>query len=428
MLKCDDGGYGAQYRSAFGACGSALSAIRMRTCAYGALALNVNALLYLLLTESTQGMDHLTLNKFVRGRAGQRTVLVGLFLLIALGCLPLFLVFMILSPMMAMKSDLSLLLNIVFFLNCSCWVMIGFLLNLEFLSTFMRYRTEFDVFISYRVQTEQRVAGMLYNLLTRHPHSLRVYLDKVCLEDGKPWQEGFTKGLFRSNVYCILFSKAGMERLLELTPDSPVDNVLLEIRLARELHARRGEDAFQVLPCFIGEHDTCAYDDVEGSREADKKGFSPFDFAAFAKPVNESTSRPTTPGSEVAYAPAAASSSSSAATTADASSSSGGGVIVQKVEERLGEIVKVLGMGHRPRTNASVHDNIKWLLEIQGPVLESECTVQQVPYRRRPHTRFPPAHFAHCLACSFCSLPALPCSCTGAQDGRHKSEECRRIV
>ena len=395
MLKCDDGGYGAQYRSAFGACGSALSAIRMRTCAYGALALNVNALLYLLLTESTQGMDHLTLNKFVRGRAGQRTVLVGLFYLIALGCLPLFLVFMILSPMMAMKSDLSLLLNIVFFLNCSCWVMIGFLLNLEFLSTFMRYRTEFDVFISYRVQTEQRVAGMLYNLLTRHPHSLRVYLDKVCLEDGKPWQEGFTKGLFRSNVYCILFSKAGMERLLELTPDSPVDNVLLEIRLARELHARRGEDAFQVLPCFIGEHDTCAYDDVEGSREADKKGFNPFDCGVCKAAMRVPAGRRRL---AVKWPTRLRPSSSSSAATADASSSSGGGVIVQKVEDRLGEIVKVLGMGHRPRTNASVHDNIKWLLEIQGPVLESECTVQQVPYRRRPHTLFPPAYL--------CSLPA----------------------
>ena len=94
-------------------------------------------------------------------------------------------------------------------------------------------------------------------------------------------------------------------------------------------------------------------------------------------------------------------------------------MVVQKVEERLGEIVKVLGMGHRPRTNASVHDNIKWLLEIQGPVLESECTVQQVPYRRLPHTLFPPAYLAHCLL-------ALPCSCTGAQDGRHSSEECGR--
>ncbi len=83
---------------------------------------------------------------------------------------------------------------------------------------------------------------------------------------------------------------------------------------------------------------------------------------------------------------------------------------MQKVEDRLGEIVKVLGMGHRPRTNASVHDNIKWLLEIQGPVLESECTVQQVPYRRLPHTLFPPAYLAHgLLACSFCSLHALPC-------------------
>ena len=43
-----------------------------------------------------------------------------------------------------------------------------------------------------------------------------------------------------------------MIRLRELRADSEVDNVLLEIRLARELYKARGEDAFQVLPCFLG--------------------------------------------------------------------------------------------------------------------------------------------------------------------------------
>ena len=54
------------------------------------------------------------------------------------------------------------------------------------------------------------------------------------------------RGLFRSNVYVLLFSDAGLRRLLALTPASEVDNVLLEIRLARELYYARGEDAFQV--------------------------------------------------------------------------------------------------------------------------------------------------------------------------------------
>ena len=105
ILKCDDGGW-AHYASAYSACGGALSAIKMRSASYSGLALSFNALLYLILYESTQGMDHLTLAQFVRGTTGQRTLLVGTLLVLALGCLPLFLVFMLLSAGTAFQGQL----------------------------------------------------------------------------------------------------------------------------------------------------------------------------------------------------------------------------------------------------------------------------------------------------------------------------------
>lgn len=217
----------------------------MRSASYSGLALSFNALLYLILYESTLGMDHLTLHKFVRGQTGARTLLVGTLLVLALGCLPLFLVFLLLSAGTAFQGQLHDLLSLTFFLNAGCWVAIGGLLNLEFVSSFMRYKvgvrcsrcwrgsptlaarphtrplllshlrsplpllswfplsdpspmasrrsqTEYDAFISYRVATESRFAQLLWSHLCKQ--SLRVFLDQRCLEDGKPWEEGFVRG------------------------------------------------------------------------------------------------------------------------------------------------------------------------------------------------------------------------------------------
>lgn len=345
-LDCSDGGWspGSLYTSAYSACGSAIAGIRMRTCAYGGLAINFNVLLLLLLNESTQGMDHLTLHKVVRGHTGQRTVLVGLLLLVALGCLPLFLVFMFISPSISFKSNLHSILNVTFILNLTCWALVGLLLNLEFLSSFMRYKTEYDVFISYRVNAEKRLAARLSASLKRE--SLRVFLDQESLEDGKPWQEGFTKGLFRSSVYALLFSDDALAPLKSLKAVSPVDNVLLEIRLARELYLVRGPNAFQVLPIFIGSYKRChSADDqhaLQAEQAADREGIAPFE-SLRSYELRDGASD----------------------------------VTVAAVEVALSKCMRELGMGHRPRSPGGVYDNLAWLLTFQGLFPQHGVTIHQ---------------------------------------------------
>lgn len=55
---------------------------------------------------------------------------------------------MILSPAQLMKAHVETLMLCGCALNAACWVAIGLLLNFEFLSSFMRYQTAFDIFIS----------------------------------------------------------------------------------------------------------------------------------------------------------------------------------------------------------------------------------------------------------------------------------------
>ena len=47
---------------------------------------------------------------------------------------------------------------------------------------------EFDVFISYRVESDAAHAELLYNLLTKN--GVKVWWDKMCLERGVSWEAG----------------------------------------------------------------------------------------------------------------------------------------------------------------------------------------------------------------------------------------------
>ena len=59
--------------------------------------------------------------------------------------------------------------------------------------------TKWEVFVSYRVASDAKLAQLLYDLLTNE--GLRVSLDKECLLDGVPWEEGFIKGLINSRIF-----------------------------------------------------------------------------------------------------------------------------------------------------------------------------------------------------------------------------------
>lgn len=116
-------------------------------------------------------------------------------------------------------------------------------------------KSEFDVFISYRVQSDARHAELLFESLTQK--GLKVWMDTQCLEAGKNWEVGFCEGLFKSEYFVCLLSKDGMCNArtdalnwARLGVESPCDNVLLEWMLALELQSRGLISG--IFPVFVG--------------------------------------------------------------------------------------------------------------------------------------------------------------------------------
>jgi serine/threonine protein kinase len=109
----------------------------------------------------------------------------------------------------------------------------------------------FDMFLSYRYDSDFTHAEILYSLLVNE--GIKVWWDKRSLKPGEPWEVGFCKGLLKSNVFCLLVSKGAVSNFSDLCADSPVDNVLLEIMLALELYERGVVE--KIFPLFIGEKD-----------------------------------------------------------------------------------------------------------------------------------------------------------------------------
>ncbi|KAJ3229309.1 hypothetical protein HDU78_009105 [Chytriomyces hyalinus] len=92
---------------------------------------------------------------------------------------------------------------------------------------------EHDVFISYRVYSDNHTAVQLHSSLSttkKNETPLHVYLDQRCLEDGKGWKDGFLNGLQNSKMVVILLSEEGLKRTARA--DAEPDNQLLEIELA----------------------------------------------------------------------------------------------------------------------------------------------------------------------------------------------------
>ena len=130
------------------------ASIQLRNMGYSAAIINFNLLLYVLIKECTRDMANMALSKMTRGVTDARTSSIIALTFVALGCCPLFFVYMLLSPIMLFKADLVVLLTVVFALNIACWVLIALLLNLEFFSAMVRFKAEYDIFISYRVSTD----------------------------------------------------------------------------------------------------------------------------------------------------------------------------------------------------------------------------------------------------------------------------------
>lgn len=96
----------------------------------------------------------------------------------------------------------------------------------------------------------------LYNKLIAR--GLTVWWDKICLQPGKLWEDGFCDGLVSSRAFVCLLSKQAIahptntrQSFSSLTSVSACDNVLLEHQLALEFLSMGLLDF--VFPVFIGE-------------------------------------------------------------------------------------------------------------------------------------------------------------------------------
>jgi serine/threonine protein kinase len=116
---------------------------------------------------------------------------------------------------------------------------------------------EFDVFLSYRVNSDLHHVALLYKMLTEA--GVTVWWDKVCLKPGEPWDVGFCVGLMNSKVFMPIISHEAIRSFSDLQPESPCDNFLLEFILALEFKERGFID--KIFPIFIGERNefTAAY-------------------------------------------------------------------------------------------------------------------------------------------------------------------------
>ena len=119
-------------------------------------------------------------------------------------------------------------------------------------------KPKYDVFLSYRVASDSPHVEMLYNLLTTQ--GFKVYWDKLCLEPGVDWEQGFCEGLVSSRAFVPLLSRDAInhpekawQNFSKLTTDSKCDNVFLEHRLAVELQELGLIE--KLFPVFIGDLD-----------------------------------------------------------------------------------------------------------------------------------------------------------------------------
>ena len=67
-----------------------------------------------------------------------------------------------------------------------------------------------------------------------HTEGISVWLDKVSLLPGEPWEEGFCRGMAMSRIFIPILSRPAIKNINKdknnfelLEADSPCDNVIL---------------------------------------------------------------------------------------------------------------------------------------------------------------------------------------------------------
>eukprot|EP00026_Physarum_polycephalum_P001582 Phypoly_transcript_01584.p1 GENE.Phypoly_transcript_01584~~Phypoly_transcript_01584.p1 ORF type:complete len:957 (+),score=134.40 Phypoly_transcript_01584:242-3112(+) len=120
------------------------------------------------------------------------------------------------------------------------------------------------IYLSYRADTEggkalftsMEGAGGLVELVywrlasqKLYGSDLRVFWDKMCLNDGCDWEDGFLHGITSSSVIILLMSNKAMEAVCSNAAISQ-DNMLLEFECALLLKIKMDKP---VIPVFVGD-------------------------------------------------------------------------------------------------------------------------------------------------------------------------------
>ena len=121
----------------------------------------------------------------------------------------------------------------------------------------------YDVFLSYRWTgsfDEDLTLGLFNNLsedvFGSSGREINVFLDKRRLQDGRNFQDDFADALLKTAVPVVILSTAALQRMVKLTADSAIDNLLLEWTLIVEL--LDSNTIAHCLPIFIGTYDPSA--------------------------------------------------------------------------------------------------------------------------------------------------------------------------
>eukprot|EP00026_Physarum_polycephalum_P010311 Phypoly_transcript_10469.p1 GENE.Phypoly_transcript_10469~~Phypoly_transcript_10469.p1 ORF type:complete len:373 (+),score=31.70 Phypoly_transcript_10469:101-1120(+) len=123
------------------------------------------------------------------------------------------------------------------------------------------------IFVSYRVDSEgkqtpftsvERAGGfveLVYWELApqklQYGPEILVFWDKMCLNDGCDWEEGFLHGITSSSVIILLLSNKVIEGICSKAPIDQ-DNVLVEYECALLQYKKEGKP---VIPVFVADKD-----------------------------------------------------------------------------------------------------------------------------------------------------------------------------
>jgi len=113
---------------------------------------------------------------------------------------------------------------------------------------YRKQKSEYEVFLSYRVNSDADMAERFYDKLTAR--GIRVWWDKKCLPQGLSWEDGFADGLFACKVFVPILSTQALEPFSRLNTSSRCDNFFLEQRMALPLED--AGDLRAICPILVG--------------------------------------------------------------------------------------------------------------------------------------------------------------------------------